>query len=84
MWATEMRRFQIQVGKKAYGALRKRALARRVSVEAVVRNLLESALAELPPRRFRLADFSFVGAASARVRSSVSEEHDMILGERAW
>lgn len=79
-----MHRLQIQVEEKTYGALRRRAFARRVSMGAVVRDLLESALGERPSHNLKLADFTFVGASSSKDSNRISEEHDGALGEKTW
>ncbi|MDQ7842498.1 MAG: ribbon-helix-helix protein, CopG family [Armatimonadota bacterium] len=80
-----MRRVQLQLDESTYEALRRRAFARRQSLAATVRELLRQQLSRSRPRRrFRLEDFSSIGAASVKDPYPVSEQHDRALTEDRW
>lgn len=77
-----MVRTQIQLDEETYRAARRVAFERHISLSAVVREALVTALPGAP-RSTRRADFAFVGAGRSRQEglAPVSERHDEALAE---
>ena len=67
-----------------YEVLRRRAFARRQSLAATIREVLEEKLVARRRRRLTLRDFPWVGAFASGQPDNVSERHDEVLGEGRW
>jgi hypothetical protein len=80
-----MRRVQIQLDERTYEALRRRAFARRLSISAMVREVLQEKLRSgRRMRRLTMKDFPWIGSFASKDPYVVSEEHDRALGEGPW
>ena len=79
-----MVRTQIQLEKHVWEKLRERAFIKKQSVAALVRQAVIKELGlRAPKRKYRLADFTFVGAGSSKGPGSgrLSIDHDKYLAD---
>jgi hypothetical protein len=77
-----MKRTQIQIDERTYGALRRRAFREGRSISAVVRECLAVSLGLASGRRkTTIKDFTFIGAGRSRQEklSPIPERHDEAL-----
>ncbi len=74
---------QIQLPETMLKPLRDRAYQQRISVSGIIRELLTREFFRPKARKYRLADFSFVGASRSRGKGAgkISARHDEALAE---